>query len=48
MTEDISLSIANNGNPSLKNIIKPKEDDEGNKYIMVKSEEGYSYAKGLL
>lgn len=48
LTEDISLSIANNGNPSLKNIIKPKEDDEGNKYIMVKSEEGYSYAKGLL
>lgn len=47
LTEDISLSVVDNGNPGLKNIIKPSEDDEGQKYIMVKSDEGYSYAKGL-
>lgn len=47
LTEDISLSVADNGNPSLKNIIKPHEDGEGSKFIMVKSDEGYSYAKGL-
>lgn len=47
LTEDISLSVADNGNPCLRNIIKPHEDEEGGKYIMVKSEEGYSYAKGL-
>lgn len=47
LTEDISLSVADNGNPSLKNVIKPHEDEEGYKYIMVKSNEGYSYAKSL-
>lgn len=47
LTEDISLSVADNENPSLKNIIKPHEDGEGRKFIMVKSDEGYSYAKGL-
>lgn len=47
LTEDISLSIADNENPDMKNIIKPYDDDEGNKYIMVKSNEGYSYAKSL-
>lgn len=47
LTEDISLSVTDNGNPSLKNIIKPHEDGEGRKFIMVKSDEGYSYAKGL-
>lgn len=47
LTEDISLSVADNGNPSLKNIIKPYDDGEGGKFIMVKSDEGYSYAKGL-
>ena len=47
LTEDISLSVADDGNPSLKNVIKSHEDEEGCKYIMVKSEEGYSYAKGL-
>ena len=47
LTEDISLSVADNSNPSLKNIIKPHEDEEGQKYIMVKSDEGYSYAKSL-
>ena len=44
---DISLSVADNSNPSLKNVIKPHEDEEGHKYIMVKSDEGYSYAKSL-
>lgn len=47
LTEDISLSVADNGNPSLKNVIKPHKDEEGHKYIMVKSDEGYSYANGL-
>jgi hypothetical protein len=47
LTEDISLSVADNSNPSLKNIIKPYEDEEGYKYIMVKSDEGHSYAKSL-
>lgn len=47
LTEDISLSVADNSNPSLKNVIKPHEDEEGCKYIMVKSDEGYSYAKSL-
>ena len=47
LTEDISLSVADNGNPSLRNVIKSHKDEEGCKYIMVKSEEGYSYAKGL-
>ena len=47
LTEDISLSVADNSNPSLKNVIKPHKDEEGVKYIMVKSEEGYSYAKSL-
>lgn len=47
LTEDISLSVADNSNPSLKNIIKPHEDEEGHKFIMVKSVEGYSYAKSL-
>lgn len=47
LTEDISLSVADNGNPSLKKIIKPYKDGEGRKFIMVKSDEGYSYAKGL-
>lgn len=47
LTEDISLSVADNSNPSLKNVIKPHEDEEGSKYIMVKSDEGYSYAKSL-
>lgn len=47
LTEDISLSVADNSNPSLKNVIKPQEDEEGHKYIMVKSDEGYSYAKSL-
>lgn len=47
LTEDISLSVADNSNPSLKNVIKPHEDEEGYKYIMVKSDEGYSYAKSL-
>lgn len=28
-------------------VIKPHEDEEGHKYIMVKSDEGYSYAKSL-
>lgn len=46
LTEDISLSIADNGNPSLKNIIKPLDDGE-NRYITIKSNEGYSYAKSL-
>ena len=47
LTEDISLSVTDNGNPSLKNVIKPHKDEEGHKYIMVKSDEGYSYANGL-
>lgn len=47
LTEDISLSVADNSNPSLKNVIKPHEDEEGCKYIMVRSDEGYSYAKSL-
>lgn len=47
LTEDISLSVADNENPNLKNIIRPCEDGEGNKCIMVKSNEGYSYAKSL-
>lgn len=47
LTEDISLSVADNSNPSLKNVIKPYEDKEGHKYIMVKSDEGHSYAKSL-
>ena len=47
LTEDISLSVTDNGNPSLRNIIKPHKDEEGHKYIMVKSDEGYSYANGL-
>ena len=47
LTSDVSLSIANNDNPSLKHIIKPYQDAEGNKHIMVKSNEGYSYAKSL-
>ena len=28
-------------------VIKAKEDDEGNKYIMIRSEEGFKYAEGL-
>ena len=47
LTEDISLSVTDNGNPSLRNVIKPYKDEEGHKYIMVKSDEGYSYANGL-
>ena len=47
LTEDISLSVNDDGNPSLKNIIKPHKDEGDCKYIMVKSDEGYSYAIGL-
>lgn len=47
LTEDISMSVNNNGNPNLKNVIKSYDDEEGDKYIMVKSNEGYSYANSL-
>jgi hypothetical protein len=28
-------------------VIRPKEDEEGNKYIMIRSEDGFKYAEGL-
>ena len=45
LTNEIDLIIKHDI-PNLSNIIKPKEED-GKKYIMVLSTEGYEYAKGL-
>ena len=47
LTEDISLSVADNSNPDLKHVISGHLDNEGNKYLMVKSDEGYYYATSL-
>lgn len=45
LTNEIDLIIKQDI-PNLSSIIKPKEED-GKKYIMVLSTEGYEYAKGL-
>ncbi|MGN0739564.1 MAG: hypothetical protein ACI4LX_05275 [Treponema sp.] len=45
LTNEIDLIIKQDI-PNLSSIIKPKEED-GKKYIMVLSTEGYDYAKGL-
>ena len=46
LTDDIELVLKNNI-PNLSSTIKPHEEDDGTKYIMVQSEEGYKYAEYL-
>ena len=46
LTADIELVLKNNI-PNLSSTIKPHEEDDGTKYIMVLSEEGYKYAENL-
>lgn len=47
LTDDIELVLKNNI-PNLSSTIKPHEEDDGTKYIMVQSEEGYKYAENLV
>lgn len=46
LTDDIELVLKNNI-PNLSSTIKPHEENDGTKYIMVLSEEGYKYAENL-
>ena len=46
LTDDIELVLKHNI-PNLSSTIKPHEEDDGTKYIMVLSEEGYNYAENL-
>ena len=46
LTDDIELVLKNNV-PNLSGTIKPHEEDDGTKYIMILSEDGYKYAENL-
>ena len=46
LTDDINLVLKNDV-PNLSRTIKP-HDENGEKYIMVRSEEGYKYAESLV
>lgn len=46
LTPEIDLKIKHDI-LNIDRIIKAEEDREGNKYIMIRSEEGYKYAEGL-
>lgn len=46
LTDDIEL-VFKNDIPNLSRTIKPHEENDGTKYIMVQSEEGYKYAENL-
>jgi len=46
LTDEIDLKIKQDI-LDISKIIKSKKDDEGNKYIMILSQEGYEYAEGL-
>lgn len=47
LTEDIELVLKKNI-PNLSNTIKPHEEVDGTKYIMILSEDGYKYAENLV
>lgn len=47
LTDDIELVLKNNI-PNLSSTIKPHEEDDGTKYIMIQSKEGYKYAENLV
>lgn len=46
LSNDIALLIKE-GLSNLESVILPQSDNEGNKYIMIKSDEGYAYANNI-
>ena len=46
LTSEIELKIKQDI-LNIERVIKAKEDEEGNKYIMIRSEDGFKYAEGL-
>lgn len=46
LTDEIDLHIKHDI-VGMSRVIKAEEDDEGNKYIMIQSVDGYNYAQGL-
>ncbi|MDO5343173.1 MAG: hypothetical protein Q4F69_12100, partial [Bacteroidia bacterium] len=46
LTDEIDLHLKHNI-VGMSRVIKPYEDEEGNRYIMIQSKDGYQYAQGL-
>lgn len=46
LSKDIDLVLKNDV-PDIVRTLKAYEEDDGSKFIMIRSDEGYDYAKGL-
>ena len=46
LTDEIDLVIKHDM-PNIRKTIQPYSDDEGNKFIMILSSDGYDYALGV-